>query len=36
MDLKEIGVNTVNWIELAQDSDYWRLLGYLALNFRVS
>ena len=24
MDLKEIGINTKNWVDLAQDSDYWR------------
>jgi hypothetical protein len=24
MDLKEIGINTRNWVELAQDRDYWR------------
>ena len=24
MDLKEIGINTWNWIYLAQDRDYWR------------
>ena len=26
MDLKEIGVNTRNWIDLTQDRDYWRAL----------
>ena len=24
MDLKEIGFNTRNWIDSAQDRDYWR------------
>ena len=24
MDLKEIGVNTSNWVDLAQDTDYRR------------
>ena len=24
MDLKEIGVNTRNWVDSAQDRDYWR------------
>ena len=26
MDLKEIGINTRNWINLAQDRDYWKAL----------
>ena len=26
MDLKEIGINTRNWIDSAQDRDYWRSL----------
>ena len=26
MDLKEIGINTGNWVDLAQDRDYWRAL----------
>ena len=24
MDLKEIGINTRNWVDSAQDRDYWR------------
>ena len=24
MDLKEIGINTRNWVDLAQDRNYWR------------
>ena len=31
MDLKEIDVNVMNWMEIVQDLDYWR--G--ALNFRL-
>ena len=27
MNLKEIGVNTRNWVDLAQDRYYWRTLG---------
>jgi hypothetical protein len=23
MDLKEIGINTRNWVDSAQDRDYW-------------
>ena len=26
IDLKEIGINTRNWVDSAQDSDYWRAL----------
>ena len=26
MDLKEIGFNTTNLVDLAQDKDYWRAL----------
>ena len=25
-DLKEIGVNTKNWVDLAQDRDYWQAI----------
>jgi len=25
IDLKEIGVNMINWTDSAQDSDYWRV-----------
>jgi hypothetical protein len=35
MDLKEIGLNTSNWVDSAQDSDYWRVLVNAALNLRV-
>ena len=35
-DLKEIGVNTRNWVDLAQDRDYWRALVNAALNLRVA
>ena len=31
MDLKEIG----NWVDSAQDRDYWRALVNAALNLRV-
>ena len=32
MDLKERAINTRNWIDLAQDRDYWRALVNAALN----
>ena len=35
MDLKEIGINTRNWVDLAQDRDYWRALENTALNLGV-
>ena len=35
MDLKEISINTRNWVDLAQDRDYWRALVNVALNLRV-
>ena len=36
MDLKEIYINTRNWIDSAQDRDYWRALVNSALNLWVS
>jgi hypothetical protein len=35
MDLKEIGINTRNWVDSAQDREYWRALVNAALNLRV-
>ena len=35
MDLKEVGINTRNWVESAQDGDYCRALVNAALNLRV-
>ena len=35
MDLKEIGNNTRNWVNSAQDRDYWRALVNAASNLRV-
>ena len=35
MDLKEICINTRNWVDSAQDRDYWRALVNAALNLRV-
>ena len=36
MDLKEMGINTRNWVDSAQDRDYWRALVNAALNLRFS
>ena len=36
MGLEEIGINAGNWVDLAQDRDYWRVLVNVALNLRIS
>jgi hypothetical protein len=35
MDLREIGWDGVDWIDLAQDSDQWRALVNTVMNLRV-
>jgi hypothetical protein len=35
MDLREIGWDGVDWIELAQDRGQWRALVNTAMNLRV-
>ena len=35
MDLQEIGINAGNWVNSAQDRDYWRALVNSALNLLV-
>ena len=35
MDLEEIGINAGNWVDSAQDMNYWRALVNAALNLRV-
>ena len=35
MDLKEIDINTGNWVDSAQDRDHWRALVNAPLNLRV-
>ena len=36
MYLEEIDVNAGNWVDSAQDRNYWRTLVNAALNLRVS
>ena len=35
MAFEEIGINAGNWVDSAQDTDYWRALVNAALNLRV-
>ena len=35
MDLEEISINAGNWVNSAQDMNYWRALVNAALNLRV-
>ena len=34
-DLEEISVNAGNWVDSAQDRDYWEAIVNAALNLRV-
>jgi hypothetical protein len=35
MDLRDIGWDGMDWIDLAQDKDHWRALVNTAMNLRV-
>ena len=35
MGLEEIGINAGNWVDSAQDRNYWRALMNAALNLRI-
>jgi hypothetical protein len=35
IDLREIGWDGMDWIDLAQDRDQWRALVYTVMNLRV-
>ena len=35
MDHEEIGINAGNWVDSAEDRNYWRALVNVALNLRV-
>ena len=36
MDRKELGINMRNWVDSAQDRDFWRALVNVALNLPVA
>jgi hypothetical protein len=35
MDIREVGWEDMNWIELAEDRDRWRALVNAVMNLRV-
>jgi hypothetical protein len=35
MDLREIGWGSVDWIQLAQDRDWWQALVHVVMNLWV-
>jgi hypothetical protein len=35
IDLREIGCDGVDWVDLVQDRDQWRVLVNTVMNFRV-
>ena len=35
MNIKEIDINTRNWVDSTQDRNYWRALVNAALNLQV-
>jgi hypothetical protein len=35
MDLRETGLDGMNWIDLVQDRDQWRALVHMVMNLRV-
>jgi hypothetical protein len=36
LDLREIGINAVNWIQLAQDRVQWQVFANTVMNLQVS
>jgi hypothetical protein len=35
MDIQDVGIGTLEWIELAQDKDNWQALVNAVMNLRV-
>jgi hypothetical protein len=35
LDLREIGIDGVNWIQMAQDRVYWRAFANTVMNLRI-
>ena len=35
MDLEDIGINARNWVDSAQDRNYWRVLVNATLNLQI-
>ena len=35
IELRQVAINTRNWVDSAQDLSYWRALVNTALNFRI-
>ena len=35
MDIKEIGINTRNWVDSGQNKDYWSVFVNAALSLKV-
>ena len=34
-DFREIGINTINWVDSVQDTDYWRAIVKATFNLRI-
>jgi hypothetical protein len=34
MDIREIGWGSVDWLDLAEDRDYWKVLVNTVMNLR--
>jgi hypothetical protein len=36
MDLREVELDDLDWLDLAQDGDHWRALVNMVMKFRIS